>query len=258
MSEVTIFNHNMFGEIRSIGEKDNQVWFVAKDVAKSLCYSNTKDAIGRHCKGVVKRDLPTNSGVQTMSVIPEGDIYRLVMRSKLPTAEKFEAWVVDEVLPSIRKNGGYIINQENETPEMIMARALQVANNVINEHQQKLLNKQKELDEEKLLTTGLSEHFAINKTVYDFCKELNGVNVQKVQNSLVDMDVFFREGKYYRVKSRYRDTHFTERSYDYSEYSTSYTIYPTHKGCKWLYKKYLDCKLPMKKTWDNKFTHLQL
>jgi prophage antirepressor-like protein len=86
---------------------DGEPWFVAFDVAKTLGYSNAADAIGRHCKGVVKRDTPTPGGVQAVSTIPERDVYRLVMRSKLPAAERFEEWVVGEVLPSIRKTGSY-------------------------------------------------------------------------------------------------------------------------------------------------------
>ena len=68
-----------------------------------------------------------------MSYIGEGDLYRLIMKSKLPSAERFESWVVDEVIPSIRKNGGYIANQENLSPEQIVANALIVANNIIEE-----------------------------------------------------------------------------------------------------------------------------
>lgn len=70
-------------------------------------YNNPRDAVSRHCRGVVKHDTPTSSGVQLMSYINEGDLYRLIMKSKLPSAEKFEAWVMDEVLPTIRKTGSY-------------------------------------------------------------------------------------------------------------------------------------------------------
>lgn len=92
--------------IRTI-EKDGEVWFIAKDVAETLGYSNVSDAIMRHCKGVAKHDIPTTSGIQSMNIIPERDVYRLIMKSTLPSAEKFEEWVVAEVLPSIRKTGSY-------------------------------------------------------------------------------------------------------------------------------------------------------
>ncbi len=110
MSELQIFQNEEFGQIRTV-EINGKPYFLANDVAVALGYSNTHDAINRHCKGVVKHDTPTNSGIQSVSFIPEGDIYRLVMRSKLPSAEKFESWVCDEVLPSIRKTGSYQLPQ---------------------------------------------------------------------------------------------------------------------------------------------------
>ena len=106
MNELQIFNSEEFGDIRTI-EINGKPYFVGTDVAKDLGYNNPRDAVSRHCKGVVKHDTPTSSGVQLMSYINEGDLYRLIMKSKLPSAEKFEAWVMDEVLPTIRKTGSY-------------------------------------------------------------------------------------------------------------------------------------------------------
>lgn len=108
MNDLTIFNSSEFGEIRTV-TIDGKPYFVAVDVAAALGYATPRDAISRHCKGVVKRDTPTSSGIQQMSYINEGDLYRLIMKSKLPSAEKFESWVVDEVLPAIRKTGSYQI-----------------------------------------------------------------------------------------------------------------------------------------------------
>ena len=113
--QLQVFNHEQFGDVRII-EEDGKVLFCGKDVAKALGYENPRDAIRRHCRGVVKRDgvsKTTNQhGVTTeqvtqMSFIPEGDLYRLITHSKLPAAERFEKWVFDEVLPTIRKTGGY-------------------------------------------------------------------------------------------------------------------------------------------------------
>ena len=106
MNSLQIFNSEEFGEIRTI-EIDGKPYFVGTDVAKALGYSNPRKAILDHCKGVTKRDTPTSSGVQSMSYINEGDLYRLIMKSKLPSAEKFESWVMDEVLPAIRQTGSY-------------------------------------------------------------------------------------------------------------------------------------------------------
>ena len=107
MNEVQIFTNPDFGEVRTI-EENGAVMFCGSDVAKALGYSNPRDAISRHCRGVVKRDTPTESGMQEMSFIPESDLYRLVFGSKLPTAERFTDWVTEEILPTIRKHGAYM------------------------------------------------------------------------------------------------------------------------------------------------------
>lgn len=106
MNEIQIFSNPDFGEVRTI-EENGAVLFCGSDVAKALGYSNPRDALSRHCRGVVKRDTPTESGTQEMSFIPESDLYRLVFSSKLPTAEKFTDWVTSEVLPTIRRHGMY-------------------------------------------------------------------------------------------------------------------------------------------------------
>ncbi|MCO1336531.1 phage antirepressor [Microbulbifer sp. OS29] len=94
-------------------ERDSETWFVAKDVAEVLGYKNPHKAIREHCKGVNEMVTPTPGGQQTVKVIPERDIYRLIMRSKLPEAQAFEEWVVDHVLPSIRKTGSYQFKPED-------------------------------------------------------------------------------------------------------------------------------------------------
>ena len=106
MNELQVFNNPDFGEVRTI-EENGAVLFCGSDVAKALGYSNPRDALSRHCKGVVKRDTPTESGIQEMSFIPESDLYRLVFSSRLPQAEKFTDWVTQEVLPTIRRHGMY-------------------------------------------------------------------------------------------------------------------------------------------------------
>lgn len=126
MNELQIFNNEEFGEVR-MAEINGKPYFVATDVATALGYTNPRKAISDHCKGVTKRDTPTSSGVQQMSYINEGDLYRLIMKSKLPSAEKFEKWVMEEVLPSIRKNGGYIAGQETLSDEELLSKALMVA-----------------------------------------------------------------------------------------------------------------------------------
>lgn len=110
--------------VRAVIGNDGEPMFVARDVALTLGYLNVNDAITRHCKGVVKHDLLTGRGIQAVSLIPERDVYRLVMRSKLPSAERFTDWVVGEVLPSIRKTGGF---QEKFNVPQTMSEALRLA-----------------------------------------------------------------------------------------------------------------------------------
>ena len=106
MNELQVFNNNEFGQLRTINI-DGKDYFVGKDIALALGYAIPSKAINTHCKGVSKMEVPTNGGIQQMLMITEGDIYRLITHSKLPNAEKFEEWVFDEVLPSIRKHGMY-------------------------------------------------------------------------------------------------------------------------------------------------------
>lgn len=130
MNELQIFENKQFGQIRTIKE-NGTILFCGSDCAKALGYTNPSKALSDHCKGVTKRYTPTAGGNQEMSFIPEGDLYRLITHSKLPSAEKFESWVFDEVLPSIQKNGGYIMDQENLSDTELMARALLVAQKTI-------------------------------------------------------------------------------------------------------------------------------
>ena len=106
MNEMQVFQNSEFGEL-GVLEIEGKPWFPATACARKLGYANPQKAMRDHCKGVNEMVTPTNGGTQTMRFIPEGDLYRLITHSKLPGAERFEKWVFDEVLPSIRKTGGY-------------------------------------------------------------------------------------------------------------------------------------------------------
>ncbi len=106
MNELQVFQNSEFGEL-GVLEVNGKSYFPATACAKKLGYKRPADAITMHCKGSVKYRVPTGGGEQRLKFIPEGDLYRLITHSKLPSAEKFEHWVFDEVLPSIRKTGGY-------------------------------------------------------------------------------------------------------------------------------------------------------
>lgn len=111
-NKINIFENEEFGSVRTMKEENGCVVFCGSDIAKALGYRNVSDALIRHCRGIVKHDTLTNGGVQALSFIPEGDVYRLIAHSRLPSAEKFESWIFDEVLPTIRKTGGYVANED--------------------------------------------------------------------------------------------------------------------------------------------------
>lgn len=143
-SEVTVFKnlvHPEFGELRTV-EIDGEPWFVGKDVAEALGYSNARKAVLVHVdaedKGVTKWD--TLGGTQQMTIINESGLYSLILSSKLPSAKEFKHWVTSEVLPSIRKNGAYIRNQENMTPAEIVARGLIAAQKIIEEREKEIVH----------------------------------------------------------------------------------------------------------------------
>lgn len=138
MNDIQQFTSNEFGTIRTV-EQDGKVMFCGKDVATALGYKSPKDAIAAHCKGAaIHRPLQTEGGMQQVRFITEGDLYRLIASSKLPSAQKFESWVFDEVLPSIRKQGGYMTAKSDETPEEIMARALMLAKDTMDRQKREI------------------------------------------------------------------------------------------------------------------------
>lgn len=132
MNELKVFSNPDFGTIRTI-EQNGEPWFVGKDVAEVLGYSDTAQAIRKHVeeedKGVV--EMTTPGGKQPLTIINESGLYSLVLSSKLPTAKKFKRWVTSEVLPSIRKHGGYVAGQEHMSDEELMAKALLMAQKTI-------------------------------------------------------------------------------------------------------------------------------
>lgn len=111
MSNIKIFENEEFGKVRTV-EEDDKVLFCASDVAKALGYAVPHKAVWDKCKDVLKRNVPTSGGIQEMSFIPESDVYRLIFGSKLDSAERFQDWVFNEVLPTIRRTGGYVANDE--------------------------------------------------------------------------------------------------------------------------------------------------
>ncbi len=141
--EVTVFKnpvHPEFGNLRTI-EIDGEPWFVGKDVAAALGYTKERNALDKHVDkdDALKRGVTDSMGrTQQMTIINESGLYSLILSSKLPSAKEFKHWVTSEVLPSIRKNGAYIRNQENMTPAEIVARGLIAAQKIIEEREKEI------------------------------------------------------------------------------------------------------------------------
>ena len=147
MTDIQKFTNEEFGTIRTV-EQDGKVMFCGKDVATALGYSNTKDALAKHCKGVANRyPLKTDGGTQQFRFITEGDLYRLIASSKLPSAQQFESWVFDEVLPSIRKQGAYVYSNGTESDDVLMARGLLAAQTIIDKKNAVIEGQQREIAE---------------------------------------------------------------------------------------------------------------
>lgn len=161
MNELKIFQNQEFGAVRTI-IIDDEVWFVGNDVARALGYQKPDQAVRTNVSdedSTLMGVSDSNNHTQQMKVINESGLYDLVFESRLPSAKRFRHWVTSEVLPSIRKNGGYIQNQEELTPEQIVANALIVAQSIIKDKDKKIaeLSPKAEyfdsLVDSKLLTT---------------------------------------------------------------------------------------------------------
>ncbi|HAV2820267.1 phage antirepressor protein [Acinetobacter baumannii] len=144
MSNVSVFNFNQ-NEVRTIVKDDGEIWFVLSDVCSVLEIGNPSDAARRLDNDEVTLDIIEGNHRPT-NLVNESGLYSLVLTSRKPEAKQFKKWVTSDVLPSIRKNGGYIAGQENDDPEIIMAKALQVANNVILRKTQELQQARAERD----------------------------------------------------------------------------------------------------------------
>ena len=138
MNDIQMFTNDEFGTIR-VADNNGEPWFVAKDVCDALGINKYRDAVSRldadERESVV---VDTLGGKQEVSAVSEPGFYKLVMKSRKPEAKAFQRWVTHEVLPSIRKQGGYMTARADETPEQIMARALMLAKDTMDRQQREI------------------------------------------------------------------------------------------------------------------------
>lgn len=168
MNEL-IQTFNFEGSNLRIIVEDGEPWFCGPDVCRALGYSNPADAIRKHAKskGIAKRDTPTNGGIQPLAYLNEGNLYRLVMRSKLESAERFQDWVCEEVLPTIRKTGSY--NAAPQVPKTL-SEALRLAADL--EDQKLALAAKIKEDEPKVVFAETIMHSKESMTIREAAKVL--------------------------------------------------------------------------------------
>ena len=175
---IQIFENKAFGTIRTMVNEKGETYFVAKDVAKALGYSNPRKALQDHVdeedKGVTKRD--TLGGAQQMTIINESGLYALIMGSKLPSAKAFKRWVTSEVLPQIRRTGGYIPTKDSRTGErlttaQIMERADAIMQQTILEENMQAVDCLSSTEVAKMLGYELKDFFLLLDAAGIVCKK---------------------------------------------------------------------------------------
>ena len=140
MQEIMLFENSELGSVRAMVDDDGTELFCAKDVAVALGYTNPNKAVRDHCNGGTKRYPITDQLGRTQEAvfITEPDVFRLIVRSKLPSARRFEAWLFEEVLPALRRTGAYVAAPKDETPEELMARALRAADEALKRRERRI------------------------------------------------------------------------------------------------------------------------
>lgn len=202
-NNLQVFKNNIFGEIRVI-EISGEPWFVGKDIAEKLGYSNISDALIKHVDEEDKEQIAfhelkelgfINVGTKGTPIINESGLYSLILSSKLPNAKAFKHWVTNEILPSIRKNGGYIHTTEDMSDDEIMARALQVAQKTIEKKSREIEEKDKviQLQQPKVLFADAVSASSNSILVGELAKLIKQNGVDIGQNRLFD---WLRENGY--------------------------------------------------------------
>lgn len=196
INDLKIFENKEFGKIRTVSI-DDQAWFVGKDIATALGYKDSSDALKKHVEfdDKLTRRFADSGQNREMYVINESGLYSLILGSKLESAKRFKRWVTSEVLPSIRKHGGYISGQDTLSDDELMARALQVAQRKIEERDKVIeqQNRKIELDKPKTIFADAVKASETSILVWDLAKILSQNGVKIGQNRLFE---WLRENGY--------------------------------------------------------------
>ena len=194
MNEIQIFQNVEFGAIRTMSNEQGEVMFCAKDVALALGYKKPLDAIAHHVESEdsVKHGLLDNRGCKQRTIfINESGLYSLILSSKLESAKRFKHWVTSEVLPAIRKQGGYMVAKQGESDEVIMARALQILHATVQRRNEQIAKLQPKADYADEVLDSVT---CITTT--QLAKEL-GMTAQELNRRLCEMRIqYWQSGQY--------------------------------------------------------------
>lgn len=276
-TSTQVFEHPAFGNLRvTLDERTSEPWFVARDVAEMLGYAKSRNAVSEHCKYAKILKGP-NSGRLTssprgISIIPESDVYRLIIRSKLPAAQQFEEWVMEEVLPAIRKHGGYLTPQLTAEalidPDVIinLATSLKKDRERLAAMRQEVSGLQANLaqvtQEKAALTADLAQAMpkaALVDKVFapkpdsnevsrlfklqEVVRKLAHANTMAIKRDLLRIGYLYRQGGVYRVYAKFRGKFFVEK-FDFNYGKNE--IYATAEGAALIVKLYREGRLTRK------------
>lgn len=202
---VKVFENEQFGKVRAINI-DGESWFIGKDVAVALGYNDTDQALRRHVdkEDKLTRNFDGSGQKRKMTTINESGLYSLVLSSKLPTAKAFKRWITSEVIPSIRKTGGYIMGQEEMSDIELLSRAVLVAQNQIAQRDSRIAEMEPVVDfaQRCLLAEGAVTTTSIAKNY--------GLSATKLNQLLKGLDVQYKVGNQWVLYSQYQDCGYTE------------------------------------------------
>lgn len=238
-NKLEIFKNEQFGEVRTTVENGN-IWFCGSDVAKALGYAKPANAIATHCRYTLKRGIPhPQSPEKEISVVfvSEGDVYRLIAHSKLPSAERFERWVFDEVLPAIRQTGGYIYGEEHLNDDELFARAVMLAQAKLKQREERIA----QLQQQNLELQPKANYYdqvlqsdslvSVTQIAKDF-----GLSAKALNKILHEKGVQFKQGDTWLLYQKYAEQGLTQsKTHMLDEERCIMHTYWTQKGRLFLY-----------------------
>ena len=254
MQEVTkfeMFEHERFGQISTAIMEGDKILFKANDVAQALGYVAYQKAIRIHCKGVTILDTPSEGGSQSTKYISESDVYRLVMRSKLPEAEKFQDWVCEDVLPSIRKHGAYMTDKVLEDCIKNPDFAIGLLNSLKDEQHKRIDAEAKTEEQQKVIDVQAEEISELSEkaSYVDFvlaCPDLirvtqiaqdYGLSGCKFNKILQDLRIQYKVNGQWILFAEYKDAGYVHSSRETRDGTSFTNTFWTQKGRLFLYHK---------------------